>query len=286
MVKVVGIQFKEVGKVYWFNPEPFELKENDLVVVETIRGIELGKVVKGVESVSKDSLEHELKKVIRIATNEDINQFDANLQYASEALERCKEIVKEFRLEMKLLECEYTLDQQKLIIYYNADGRVDFRDLLKGLASEFRVRIELRQVGPREGAKFLGGVGCCGRPICCNSHLREFDLVTMKMAKDQGMALNASKVAGLCGKLMCCIAYENPIYEELRDRLPGVGDVVQTPTCQSCRVVSVNYLKELVTVENQEKQEVWSSQDIKSINVKQKRTVDPKDLTDDVFDGE
>lgn len=285
MVKVVGIQFKKVGKIYWFNPEPFDLKEDDFVVVETIRGIELGRVLRGIENISKESLEHELKSVIRLATADDLKQHELNQIDADEALVRCKEIVKEFRLSMKLLECEYTLDQQKLIIYYNADGRVDFRDLLKALASEFRVRIELRQVGPREGAKFLGGVGCCGREICCGSHLREFDLVTMKMAKDQGMALNASKVAGLCGKLMCCIGYENAIYEELRDRLPGVGDLVKTPNCESCRVVAVNYLNELITVENQEKQEVWTSSEIRNINYKEKRTVDPKDLTDDVLDN-
>ena len=137
----------------------------------------------------------------------------------------CEKIIKRHKLEMKLLDCEYTLDHQKIIIYYNAEGRVDFRELLKDLASEFRVRIELRQVGPREGAKFLGGIGPCGRMICCKSHLREFDLVTMKMAKDQGMTLSAAKVAGLCGKLMCCIGYESPIYEEIRRRIPLVGDI-------------------------------------------------------------
>lgn len=286
MVTVVGVQFKPVGKIYWFNPEPFELKPNDFVVVDTIRGIELGQVVGEIQQISKEALEHELKNVIRIATEDDINQYQRNLEKAKSALVNCKEIVRSHELEMKLLDCEYTLDQQKLIIYYNADGRVDFRELLKSLASEFRVRIELRQVGPREGAKFLGGVGCCGRELCCKSHLREFNLVTMKMAKDQGMALNASKVAGLCGKLMCCIGYEKELYDEKKERLPSVGDLVKTPTCDSCKVVSVNYLRELITVEHDEQHVVWTSDDIEGITYKEKEIIDPKDLTDDVFEDD
>mgnify|MGYP000897797798 FL=1 len=246
MVKVVGISFKEVGKIYYFDPTPLDLHVDDLVVVETIRGIELGKVVIPPKEVEESSLEHELKSVIRIATDQDLKAYRENQKKAVKTLETCKQIVKAHGLEMKLLDCEYTLDRTKVIFYYNADGRVDFRELLKDLASEFKVRIELRQIGPREGAKFLGGIGQCGREICCKKHLREFDIVTMKMAKDQGMTLNASKIAGLCGKLMCCIGYENEWYQEIRKRIPLVGDLVKTPTCSCCKVISVDFLKEIV----------------------------------------
>ena len=259
MVRVVGIGFKEVGKIYYFDPTPFNLDVDDLVVVETVRGIELGKVITPPQEIPEEELEHELKSVIRIATDKDIKAYRENQKKAVKTLEICKEIVKQHGLEMKLLECEYTLDRSKVIFYYNADGRVDFRELLKDLAAEFKVRIELRQIGPREGAKFVGGLGQCGREICCKTHLREFDIVTMKMAKDQGMTLNASKVAGLCGKLMCCIGYENELYQELRQRVPLVGDLVQTPTCSCCKVVSVDLLREIVKTarDDAEEIEVW-----------------------------
>ncbi|SRR5690554_286515 len=283
MVRVVGIGFKEVGKIYYFDPTPFNLDVDDLVVVETVRGIELGKVITPPQEIPEEELEHELKSVIRIATDKDIKAYRENQKKAVKTLEICKEIVKQHGLEMKLLECEYTLDRSKVIFYYNADGRVDFRELLKDLAAEFKVRIELRQIGPREGAKFVGGLGQCGREICCKTHLREFDIVTMKMAKDQGMTLNASKVAGLCGKLMCCIGYENELYQELRQRVPLVGDLVQTPTCSCCKVVSVDLLREIVKTarDDAEEIEVWHADEL----VKLKSTeevINPADLTDDV----
>lgn len=283
MVRVVGIGFKEVGKIYYFDPTPFNLDVGDLVVVETVRGIELGKVITPPQEIPEEELEHELKSVIRIATDKDIKAYRENQKKAVKTLEICKEIVKQHGLEMKLLECEYTLDRSKVIFYYNADGRVDFRELLKDLAAEFKVRIELRQIGPREGAKFVGGLGQCGREICCKTHLREFDIVTMKMAKDQGMTLNASKVAGLCGKLMCCIGYENELYQELRQRVPLVGDLVQTPTCSCCKVVSVDLLREIVKTarDDAEEIEVWHADEL----VKLKSTeevINPADLTDDV----
>lgn len=283
MVRVVGIGFKEVGKIYYFDPTPFNLDVDDLVVVETVRGIELGKVITPPQEIPEEELEHELKSVIRIATDKDIKAYRENQKKAVNTLEICKEIVKQHGLEMKLLECEYTLDRSKVIFYYNADGRVDFRELLKDLAAEFKVRIELRQIGPREGAKFVGGLGQCGREICCKTHLREFDIVTMKMAKDQGMTLNASKVAGLCGKLMCCIGYENELYQELRQRVPLVGDLVQTPTCSCCKVVSVDLLREIVKTarDDAEEIEVWHADEL----VKLKSTeevINPADLTDDV----
>ncbi len=186
---------------------------------------------------------------------------------------------------MKLLYCEYTLDRQKISIYYNAEGRVDFRDLLKDLASEFKVRIELRQIGPREGAKFLGGIGPCGREICCKNHLREFDLVTMKMAKDQNMSLNASKIAGLCGKLMCCIGYENELYEEIRTRIPLIGDIVDTPKCKGCKVIDENLLTEkLRVIDKDDNITEWDAKDVVKIK-SHKEVITASDLSDDIKDN-
>lgn len=285
MAKVVGIGFKEVGKLYYFNPTPFDLKLDDLVVVETVRGMELGKVVLPIKEVEDTEIEHELKCVLRVATQQDMKTYIDNKNKAKNTHNICKRVVAEHKLDMKLLDCEYTLDRGKVIIYYNAEGRVDFRELLKDLAGELKVRIELRQIGPREGAKFIGGIGPCGREICCSKHLREFDLVTMKMAKDQGMTLNASKVAGLCGKLMCCIGYENQVYDEIRKRVPLVGDIVQTPTCGCCKVISVDLLKELVRTKSDDKDdvEVWEAKDLVKIKSSDE-TVNPADLTDDVND--
>jgi cell fate regulator YaaT (PSP1 superfamily) len=283
MAKVAGISFKSVGKIYWFNPHHLSVQNGDQVVVETVRGLELGTVVDGPKEIDESQIEHELKPIVRIASKNDLKTYQENIAKAPDAMKKCKEIVKRNKLQMKLLECEFTLDKQKIIIYYNAEGRVDFRELLKDLAQEFRLRIELRQVGPREGAKFIGGLGPCGLVVCCKSHLREFDLVTMKMAKDQGMSLSATKVAGLCGKLMCCIAYENPLYEEIRARVPAVGDLVRTPTCASCRVVDVNYMRELVKTTNEDKIEEWPATDIVKIK-SQEQKVSPDDLSDDVLE--
>jgi cell fate regulator YaaT (PSP1 superfamily) len=284
MKKVVGIGFKEVGKIYCFGCEQLNLKTGDKVVVETIRGLELGTVIQSPREIDEKDLEHDLKPVLRYATKHDLKMYEENQQRAQKAIEICKEIVKRHKLEMKLLECEYTLDRQKIIVYYNADGRVDFRELLKDLAAEFKMRIELRQIGPREGAKFIGGLGPCGREVCCVKHLREFDLVTMKMAKEQGMTLNASKVAGLCGKLMCCIGYESATYEEIRKRVPLVGDLVKTPTCPCCKVVSVDLLREIVRTANEDKIEVWQAQEL--VKIKSYREEEnPADLTDEIIEN-
>lgn len=287
MAKVVGIGFREVGKLYYFNPEPLDLKLDDLVIVETVRGLELGRVVVEPKIVDDSSIEHELKNVLGLASEQDIATYEDNREKAKETLSTCKDIVQKHELDMKLLDCEYTLDRSKVIIYYNADGRVDFRNLLKDLASELRVRIELRQVGPREGAKFVGGLGPCGREICCSKHLREFDLVTMKMAKDQGMTLNSSKIAGLCGKLMCCIGYENEVYEDLKKRVPSVGDLVKTPTCGCCKVVSVDLLREIVRTKSDDKDdiEVWQAKELVKLKATEEK-VRPEDLTDDVIEDE
>ena len=190
-----------------------------------------------------------LKDIIRVASQKDIKDYHKNLELAKEAYYKAKKIIENEKLQMKTLGCEYTLDGTKLLIYYTAEGRVDFRELVKILAGEFKVRIELRQIGPREAAKMIGGVGICGRPMCCVNHLREFDLVTMKMAKDQGMVLSANKIAGQCGKLLCCIGYECKAYEEKKNRLPDLGDIVKTPNNQNGKVTSVNLLTETIQVD-------------------------------------
>lgn len=283
MAKVVGIGFKEVGKIYYFDPTIYQVKVGDKVIVETVRGLELGVVVEEIKEIEDNKLEHELKPVIRIAHKGDLKAFEENREKSKKALVKCREIITRHKLEMKLLDCEYTLDKSKIIIYYNAEGRVDFRELLKDLASEFKVRIELRQIGPREGAKFIGGIGPCGREICCKKHLREFDFVTMKMAKDQGMALNANKIAGLCGKLMCCIGYESKCYEELRKKIPNPGDVIQLPNGVTCKVHSTDYIKETVKVLHGEILEEYNASDVVKIKA-HKEVVSKQDLTDDVLE--
>ena len=282
MTKVVGISFKDVGKIYWFSPNVYDLHVGDKVVVETVRGLELGIVTLGIREVEDSELEHELKSVVRVANKYDVKSYLDNKERSMKALLACDRIIRKHNLEMKLLDCEFTLDKQKIIIYYNAEGRVDFRELLKDLASEFRVRIELRQIGPREGAKIIGGIGCCGREICCKSHLREFNLVTMKMAKDQGMSLNAAKVAGLCGKLMCCIGYENSLYEEIRSRIPLVGDIVDTPVSKGCKVINVDILAEVCTVSDKDEQvTVWKASELVKVEG-HKEEISKDLLTDDI----
>lgn len=284
MIKVVGVSFKDVGKIYWFSPNGLNISAGDNVVVETIRGIELGMVVQPVTEVSKQCIEHELKPVLRVATKQDLKNNQCNLERARSAMVQCRKIIEQHKLEMKLLECEYTLDRQKIIIYYNAEGRVDFRGLLKDLAAVFKMRIELRQVGPREGAKFIGGIGSCGREVCCARHLREFNLVTMRMAKEQGMTLSSSKIAGLCGKLMCCIGYENAVYQDIRSRIPLVGDLVKTPGGCCCKVIGVDYLREIIRIENNEKVEMWPASELEKLE-SHREEEDPDDLTDDVIDN-
>lgn len=284
MAKVCGVVFKEIGKIYWFNPVPYNPKKGDKVVVETVRGVELGFVETDVKEIDDSLLEHELKPIVRMANKYDIKNYLSNLEKAEKDFEICKKIVKKHEIEMKLLYCEYTLDKQKIIIYYNAEGRVDFRDLLKDLASEFRVRIELRQIGPREGAKIIGALGPCGREICCKKHLREFDLVTMKMAKDQNMSLSASKIAGVCGKLMCCIGYENETYCEIRKRIPLLNDIVDTPNEKGCKVVGVDVLRELIKViDKNENITEWKAKDLVKVKT-HKEVVSAKDLTDEIED--
>lgn len=281
MSKVVGIGFKEVGKIYWFDPGRYNVKVSDKVIVETIRGLELGVVVEPIKELDDENFNHEIKPVIRIAHKGDLKAYEENREKAKKAMCTCRRIIAKHKLEMKLLDCEYTLDRSKIIIYYNADGRVDFRELLKDLASEFKVRIELRQIGPREGAKFIGGIGLCGREICCKKHLREFDLVTMKMAKDQGMALNANKIGGICGKLMCCIGYESECYEELKKIVPSPGDIIKVPNGKTYKVQSSDYIKQTVKVLNGDIVEEYQASEVVKIKA-HKEVVNKSDLTDDV----
>ena len=272
MKKIVGVGFKEVGKIYWFNPGPLTIQEGTKVVVETIRGLELGHIVCETKEVEDSEVEYELKDVIRIASPKDIKKYEENETKAEKALIRVKKIISDYKLEMKTLGCEYTLDGTKLLIYYNAEGRVDFRELVKALASDFKVRIELRQIGQREGVKFLGAIGSCGMEVCCKRHLREFDLVTMKMAKDQGMTLSSNKIAGICGKLMCCIAYESKAYEELHKIVPGVGEQVKTPTCECCKVINADYLRQIVRTDNDGVVEEWEADKVKRLKQKVEKT--------------
>lgn len=283
MVKVVGVAFKKVGKIYWFDPNNITVSVGDKVVVETVRGLELGTIIKGVHEVNEKDV-FELKPVLRVASAKDIKREEDNEKEVEEALRISKELVMQNNLQMKLLDCEFTLDHKKIIIYYNSDARVDFRDLLKDLAIAFRLRIELRQIGTREGAKIVGGLGVCGREVCCKTHLREFSAVSMKMAKEQDMALSASKVAGICGKLMCCISYECDFYRSQRKRIPGVGDMVNTPQTKNTPVISVNYLRELIkTRDNDGNIQEWKNEEVLRVR-EAKMQVQPDDDSDDVVD--
>ena len=227
-MKVIRIQFKPVGKKYYFSPNNIDLKENDKVVVETIRGLEMGTVVGNIMEIDEKELVSELKPIIRKATKKDIEDHNLAKEKEKGVKEKTKFYAINNGLEMKILGCEYTLDLGKLIIYFEAEGRVDFRQLVKDLAEEFKVRIELRQVGPRDGAKFIGGLGPCGLKICCVTHIDDFDNVTIKMAKNQNLSLNPQKISGTCGKLLCCIKYEDEVYKEARENLPDIGDTVKT----------------------------------------------------------
>ncbi len=227
MIKVVGIRFKKAGKIYYFDPDKKWIKKGDFVVVETSRGIEFGQVVVGPKLVKEEEIIQPLKKVLRVATNEDIKRNEENRKKELEAFEICLEKIEKHQLDMKLVDIEYTFDNNKVIFYFTADGRVDFRELVKDLASVFRTRIELRQIGVRDEAKMIGGLGPCGRPMCCSAFLGEFSPVSIKMAKEQKLSLNPSKISGICSRLMCCLNYEHHIYEENMEDLPEVGDKVK-----------------------------------------------------------
>lgn len=229
MITVVGVRFKKAGKIYYFDPHELNIEKENYVVVETARGVEFGTVVVGPKQVTEEEIVPPLKKVIRIADEEDINKHQSNKEKAIDAFYICEEKIAEHGLEMKLIDVEYTFDNNKVIFYFTADGRVDFRELVKDLAAIFRTRIELRQIGVRDEAKMIGGLGPCGRVSCCATFLGEFEPVSIKMAKDQDLSLNPSKISGLCGRLMCCLKFENEVYEELIAKMPDVGTIVITP---------------------------------------------------------
>jgi len=244
---VVAIQFNYLGKKYYFEANNLELKQNDYVVVETVRGYELGEVISDIIQISDDEIVSPLKPVLRLATAEDIQKFKDNMAEQPKIMEITEKLVKKHELDMKLLNSEYTLDKSKLIIYFTAEGRVDFRELVKDLANEFHVRIELRQVGARDGAKVIGGIGPCGRQTCCTSFLREFEPVTIKMAKTQNLSLNPANISGLCGKLLCCIRYENENYKNFKAETPNVDSTVYTVDGKG-KVIKINYAEQSVTV--------------------------------------
>lgn len=268
---VCRVQFKKVGKKYFFNPNNIEVSDGAFVVVETVRGVELGRVVGDLVSFENEN-NHEIKPILRLATKKDLDNFEFNKKLEKTAIEKCGVLVRKNKLEMKLLDCEYTLDRQKLIIYFESDDRVDFRQLVKDLAEEFKVRIELRQVGSRDGAKTLGGLGPCGLIICCNTFIEEFDNVSIKMAKNQNLSLNPQKISGTCGKLLCCIKYENETYTYLRKNLPDVGDVVRLEEGEG-KVLSVDVLKRQLKIKlfEDEKFVTAGIDDIKSFKSKKNR---------------
>ena len=248
MTKVVGIRFRNVGKVYYFNPKGYKMKAGDHVIVETARGIEYGRVVLEPKEVGEDEVVHPLKEVLRVATAEDDEREKQNRIREKDAFKICQKKIREHGLEMKLIDAEYTFDNNKVLFYFTADGRIDFRQLVKDLAAIFKTRIELRQIGVRDETKILGGIGICGRCLCCHTYLTEFAPVSIKMAKEQNLSLNQTKISGVCGRLMCCLKNEQETYEELNKKLPGTGDTVTLPDGMQGTVQSVNVLRQLVKV--------------------------------------
>ena len=248
MIKVIGVRFRQAGKIYNFSPADFQVKVGDHVIVETARGIEYGSVVQEIREVADDKVIMPLKSVIRIATEEDDKKAIENNEKEKKAFKICKEKIAKHGLEMKLIETEYTFDNNKVLFYFTADGRIDFRELVKDLASVFKTRIELRQVGVRDETKMLGGIGICGRPLCCNTYLSEFIPVSIKMAKEQSLSLNPTKISGICGRLMCCLKNEQEAYEELNSNLPDIGEKVKTFDGFKGEVVSVNVLRQKVKI--------------------------------------
>ena len=248
MEMVVGVRFRNVGKIYYFNPKDYKVKVGDHVIVETARGVEYGRVVLEPRAVKEDEVVHPLKEVLRVATKEDEEHEAENRLKEKDAFKICKKKIREHGLEMKLIDAEYTFDNNKVLFYFTADGRIDFRQLVKDLASVFKTRIELRQIGVRDETKILGGIGICGRTLCCHTYLSEFAPVSIKMAKEQNLSLNQTKISGVCGRLMCCLKNEQETYEELNRNLPGIGDIVITPQGIQGTVQSVNVLRQLVKV--------------------------------------
>lgn len=278
MTKVIGVRFRPAGKIYFFAPGEHQVTAGSKVIVETARGIEFGSVVMGPKEVEDKKITLPLKAVIRIATKEDIDKESKNREKEKEAFDICLEKIRKHELEMKLIDAEYTFDNNKVLFYFTADGRIDFRELVKDLASVFRTRIELRQIGVRDETKIRGGIGICGRPLCCHTYLSEFAPVSIKMAKEQNLSLNPTKISGVCGRLMCCLTNEEETYEELNSGLPAVGDRVTTPDGLAGDVQSVNVLRQqvrvIVILENDEKEiREYKSEELKFKSRKRKKEV-------------
>ena len=247
-MKVIGVRFRTAGKIYYFDPREFTIKRDDHVIVETARGIEFGTVVMPPRDIEETRVVQPLKPVLRLASQKDMEQEATNRKKEKEAFRICLEKIKKHNLEMKLIDAEYIFDNNKVLFYFTADGRIDFRELVKDLAAVFKTRIELRQIGVRDETKIVGGIGICGRPLCCHTYLSEFAPVSIKMAKEQNLSLNPTKISGVCGRLMCCLNNEEEIYEELNRKLPNVGDYVTTEDGLKGEVHSVNILRQLVKV--------------------------------------
>ncbi len=247
MAFVIGVRFREVGKIYYFDPDGIELQKGEYVIVETSRGVECGEVAMANRSISDDEISYPLKKLIRKATEDDLKKVSENKEKEKKAFDICLEKIKDHNLHMKLINVEYTFDNNKILFYFTADGRVDFRELVKDLAYVFRTRIELRQIGVRDEAKMIGGLGICGRPFCCKTFLGDFQPVSIKMAKEQGMSLNPVKISGTCGRLMCCLKYEQEAYTDLLKKTPKIGAIVGTPDGKGT-VVDMNLITGVLSV--------------------------------------
>lgn len=248
MIEVIGVRFRESGKIYFFDPMRIEVEAGDYVIVETARGMEYGKVVYGRRVIDEKKMSAPIKPIIRKATEADAARNQKNKEKCKEAFNICLEKIAKHQLDMKLIEAEYTFDNNKVLFYFTADGRIDFRELVKDLASVFRTRIELRQIGVRDETKIVGGIGICGRELCCHSYLSDFAPVSIKMAKEQSLSLNPTKISGVCGRLMCCLNHEEATYEYLNDRMPAIGDFVKTPDGQKGEVSGTNVLRQNVKV--------------------------------------
>ncbi len=280
MVKVTGVRFKKMGKIYYFDPGELKIESGTNVVVETSRGIEYGSAVIGEKMVEEDKIVVPLKKVLRIATAEDDNIVEQNKKKEEEAFEICRGKIEKHGLEMKLIDVEYTFDHNKILFYFTADGRIDFRELVRDLASVFKTRIELRQIGVRDEAKMIGGLGVCGRVLCCNSYLGDFEPVSIKMVKEQNLSLNPTKISGTCGRLMCCLKNEQAVYEALHKKIPSTGSLVETADGKGI-VTAVNVLKGLVTVATGDEVKItrdYSASDVKVLKKGSRKEQDAEAL--------
>lgn len=277
MKEIIGVRFRPNGKIYFFDPEDFEIECGQYVIVETARGVEYGKVVLGRREIDDGRLLATLKPIIRIATEADARKYEENKEKSKKAFNICLEKIAKHKLDMKLIEAEYTFDNNKVLFYFTADGRIDFRELVKDLASVFKTRIELRQIGVRDETKIVGGIGICGRELCCHKHLSEFVPVSIKMAKEQNLSLNPTKISGVCGRLMCCLKHEQDTYEYLNEKLPNVGDVVKTVDGVKGEVRSVSVLRQkvrIVVTDKDDNKEVveYSADDLKYKPKRRKNT--------------